>query len=141
MIEEKNLTLEKAFNLALQNSESNLEVAENLCKEILKKNPNHFQANFFLGVLSAITKKFDIAKHLLNKATEIDPYNSDALTNLGNVLKELGEYKKAFSYYEKSIKINPNNIVTINCILDFFTSIRLSNLNEINRKSIKKLIF
>ena len=47
MNEEKNLTLEKAFNLALQNPKNNLEVAENLCKEILKKETNHFQANFF----------------------------------------------------------------------------------------------
>ena len=33
---EKNPTLEKAFNLALQNPENNLEVAEDFCKEILK---------------------------------------------------------------------------------------------------------
>ena len=87
MNKKQNLTLEKAFHLALQNRQDNFEVAENLFKETLQKEPNHFQANFFLGVLSAITKKFDIAKHLLNKATEIDPYNSDAHTNLGNVLK------------------------------------------------------
>ena len=109
MDEKKNLTLEKAFNLALQNPQNNLEVAENLCKEILKKETNHFQANFFLGILSAINKKFDIAKQLLNKATEIQPDNSDAHNNLGNVLKQIGEYQKAKSCYEKAIQIQPNN--------------------------------
>ena len=109
MNEEKNLTLEKAFNLALQNPQNNLEVAENLCKEILKKESNHFQANFFLGILSAINKKFDIAKQLLNKATEIEPDNSDAHNNLGNVLKQIGEHQKAKSCYEKAIQIQPNN--------------------------------
>ena len=109
MNEEKNLTLEKAFNLALQNPENNLEVAEDFCKEILKKKPNHFQANFFLGILSALNKKFDIAKQLLNKATEIEPDNSDAHNNLGNVLKQIGEYQKAKSCYENAIQIQPNN--------------------------------
>ena len=114
MNKKQNLTLEKAFYLALQNRQDNFEVAENLFKETLQNEPNHFQANFFLGVLSAITKKFDIAKYLLNKATEIDPYNSDAHTNLGNVLKELGEYKKAIALYEKAIQIQPNNVVVYN---------------------------
>ena len=114
MNKKQNLTLEKAFHLALQNRQDNFEVAENLFKETLRNEPNHFQANFFLGVLSAITKKFDIAKHLLNKATEIDPYNFDAHTNLGNVLKELGEYKKAIALYEKAIQIQPNNVAAYN---------------------------
>ena len=114
MNKKQNLTLEKAFYLALQNRQDNFEVAENLFKETLQNEPNHFQANFFLGVLSAITKKFDIAKYLLNKATEIDPYNSDAHTNLGNVLKELGEYKKAIALYEKAIQLQPNNVVVYN---------------------------
>ncbi len=105
MNEEKNLTLEKAFSLALQNPQNNLETAENLCKDILKKESNHFKANFFLGILLAINKKFDVAKQLLNKATEIEPDNSDAHNNLGNVLKQIGENQNAKGCYEKAIKI------------------------------------
>ena len=105
---EKNPKLEKAFSLALQNRQNNLEVAENLYKEILKKDPNNFQSNFFLGILSAQTKKFDIAKQLLNKASETDPDNVDAHNNLGNVLKELGEYQKSKNCFQKAIQIQPN---------------------------------
>ena len=105
---EKNPKLEKAFSLALQDRQNNLEVAENLYKEILKKDPNNFQSNFFLGILSAQTKKFDIAKQLLNKASETDPDNVDAHNNLGNVLKELGEYKKSKNCFQKAIQIQPN---------------------------------
>ena len=97
------MTIEKIFTSAFQNHQkNNLEVAENLYKEILKKNPNHFQSNFLLGTLSAQTKKFDIAKQLLNKATKIDPDNMDAHNNLGNVLKESGEHQKAISCFEKA---------------------------------------
>ena len=39
---EKNPKLEKAFSLALQNRQNNLEAAENLYKEILKKAPKKF---------------------------------------------------------------------------------------------------
>ena len=82
---EKNPKLEKAFSLALQNRQNNLEVAENLYKEILKKDPNNFQSNFFLGILSAQTKKFDIAKQLLNKASEIDQ-NAPCNINLSLII-------------------------------------------------------
>ena len=93
----------------MQNPQKNLETAENLCKDILKKESNHFKANFFLGILSAINKKFDVAKQLLYKATEIEPDNSDAHNNLGNVLKQIGEKHKAKDCYEKAIQIQPNN--------------------------------
>ena len=36
----------------------------------------------------------------------------NALNNLGVVFKELGEIPKAISYYERAIKIDPNNAKT-----------------------------
>ena len=47
MNKKQNLTLEKAFLLALQNRQDNFEVAENLFKKTLQNKPNHFQAIFF----------------------------------------------------------------------------------------------
>ena len=42
MNEKRNLTIEETFALAIQNHKKNkFEVAENLYKEILKKNSNH----------------------------------------------------------------------------------------------------
>ena len=111
MNEEKNLTLEKAFNLALQNPQNNLEVAENLCKDILKKESNHFKANFFLGILSAINKKFDVAKQAKL------PYSKPRLTkdpeyniNLGShyiaglILEYEGSYPFAIGAYNAGPK-------------------------------------
>ena len=47
-MDKKNLSTKETFTLAFQNHQkNNLEVAENLYKEILKKNPNDFQSNFF----------------------------------------------------------------------------------------------
>ena len=109
MNEKKSLTTEETFALAVQNhKKNNLQVAENLYKEILKTNSNHFQSNFLLGTLSAQIKKFDIAIQLLNKAIKIDPDYMEAHNNLGNVLIELEEFEKAIGCYEKAIQINPN---------------------------------
>ena len=112
---EKNLTIEETFALAVQNHrKNNLQVAKKLYKKILNINPNDPQSNFLLGTLSAQTKQFDIAKKLLNRSIEINPNYADAYHNLGNVMKESGEYQKAISSYEKAIQIRPNYSIAHN---------------------------
>ena len=109
MNEKKNLTTEETFDLAVKNhKKNNLQIAENLYKEALKTNPNHFESIYYLGTLLAQTQRFDLAKPLLFKAMQIQPNNADAHNNFGNVLKELGKYQKAKSSYEKAIQIQPN---------------------------------
>ena len=108
MTRKKNLTTEETFALALQNqNKNNLQVAENLYKEILNTNPNHFKSIYYLGTLLALTKRFDLAKPLLYKAIQIQPNHAKAHNNLGVVLKELEEHQKAISYFDKAIQINP----------------------------------
>ena len=108
-MDEKNLTIEETFALAVQNQQkNNLQVAENLYKEILKKNPNHFGSIFYLGTLFVQTERFELAKPLLQKAIQINPNYAPAHNNLGAALKELGEYQKAINYCQKAIQIQPN---------------------------------
>ncbi len=91
---ENNLTVEETFALAVKNRQkNNLQVAENLYKEVLKINPDHFESIFDLGTLLAQTKRFDLAKPLLQKVIQIQPDYTKAHNNLGNVLKELGEHQ------------------------------------------------
>ena len=43
----KNLTIKETFALAVQNHQNNnFKIAENFYKEILEKNPNHFETIF-----------------------------------------------------------------------------------------------
>ena len=125
-------------NIFLELGES--QKAISFYEKAIKLQPDFSQTHFNLGIIFNNLGKYQKAINCFEKVIKYQPDDVKSYNILGKILKELGEYKKAFSYYEKSIKINPNNIVTINCILDFFTSIRLSNLNEINSKSIKKLI-
>ena len=104
MNEKKNLTTKETFDLAVQNHQkNNLQIAENLYKEILKTNPDQFESIFGLGTLLGQTKRFDLAKPLLQKAIQIQPNYATAHSNLGMVLQELGEQQKAMSSYEKVI--------------------------------------
>ena len=60
----KNLSVEHTFTLAFQNHQkNNFREAENLYNEILKINPNHFKALFYLGSLAVQTRRLDMAKH------------------------------------------------------------------------------
>ena len=106
---ENNLTVEETFALAVKNRQkNNLQVAENLYKEVLKINPDHFESIFDLGTLLAQTKRFDLAKPLLQKAIQTQPNYAMAHNSLGITFLELGEYQKAISSYEKAIQIQPN---------------------------------
>ena len=105
----KNLPIEETFAIAVKNhKENNFKVAEKLYKEVLKKNPDHFESVYYLGTLLAQTNQFNLAKSMLHKATQIKPDNAMAHNNLGNVLKNLEEYQEAIRSYEKAIKIQPD---------------------------------
>ena len=98
--------IKNTFELAVQNHQkNNLEVAENLYKKILEKDPNHFQSICFLGTLSIQIKKFERAKKLLNKAVGIQPNNANVNNNLGIVNNELEDYQKAKHVSELLFKI------------------------------------
>ena len=101
MIEKKNLTTKETFNLAIRNhKQNNLQIAENLYREILKANPNHFESIFYLGTLLVQTQRFELAKQLLHKATQINPNYAAAHNNLGNALKELGKLEEAATFHK-----------------------------------------
>ena len=105
----KNLTIKETFASAVQNHQKNFfKIAENLYKEILKINPNHFGSIFYLGTLLVQTQRFELAKSLLYKATQINPNYAAAHNNLGATLKELGEYQNAINCCQKAIKLNPS---------------------------------
>ncbi len=107
----KNLTPKQIFDLAVQSHQkNNLQVAENLYKEVLKTNPDHIETICLLGTLLAQTKRVDLAKSLLQKAIKIQPDYAMAHNNLGNLQKGLKEYQKAISSFEKAIEIQPNYV-------------------------------
>ena len=67
----KNLTIKETFDLAFEHHKKNdFKIAENLYKDILKLQPNHFDTIYLLGSLSLQNKDFNSAKQLLTKSNQ-----------------------------------------------------------------------
>ena len=98
MNEKKELIIKETFSLAIKNhKKNNLQIAANLYKKVLKINPNHFESNYYLGILLGQKRRFDLAKSLLQKAIQIQPNHAMIHNNLGNMQGELGEYQNAMN--------------------------------------------
>ena len=101
--------MEETFDLALKNhKKNNLQVAEKLYKEILVKEPNHFDALYNLSKLFAQTRRFNLAKPLLYKVIQIKPNYTKAHNNLGIILTKLKEYENAISSFKEAIQLQPD---------------------------------
>ena len=111
MNDEKDLTVDQTFNLAVRNHQnSNFQDAQNYYQKVLKIDPNHSAALNNLGAIYQSIKDHQKAKDCYEKAIEINPNYADAYNNLGLVFQGLAEYQKAKSCYEKAIEINPNYV-------------------------------
>jgi protein arginine N-methyltransferase 7 len=109
MSNEKNLTVNQIFDLAVQNHQNNnLQDAQNYYQKVLELDPNYANPHNNLGVIFQELGKNQKAKDCFEKAIKINPNYADAHNNLGVIFQGLGEYQKAKDCYKKAIEINPN---------------------------------
>ena len=80
--------------------------AKSIYEEILRVNPNHFDAIQLLGTIALQANEFDKSLELLTLAFEIDKNNISVLNNLGNALRGLKRFDEAITFYNKAIYIN-----------------------------------
>ncbi len=103
------MDIHKSIRSAIEYSESgNLEKAENICREVLKTQPDNSEALHLLGLISYKRGDLDPALKYLRKAIKHDPNSADAYYDLGNVLQEKGQTSKAITQYRKAIKLYPD---------------------------------
>ena len=70
----KNLTIEETFNLAVKNhQEGKIDIAQELYNQVLKINPNHEAALNNLGAVLKKLGQIQKAKDCIEKAIEINP--------------------------------------------------------------------
>ena len=115
MNENKNLTVEENYVLAVENQQKNEhQAAIKLYNEILKINPNHINTRVNLGSIFINIGEFHKAINCLEKGIRIDPDNSYLNNNLGVVFNNLGEHQQAINFLKIAIRIDPDN-VDANC--------------------------
>ena len=101
-MDKKNLTIKETFALAIQNHQrNNLQVAEKLYKEILKKNPSHVDAYNNLGAALQGLKKFEKAKTCYERVLNLDPFNNGTHLNYGELLLSLNQHAKGLEHIIK----------------------------------------
>ena len=115
MDQNKSLTIEEIFNLAIKNhQEGKTDIAQKLYNQVIKINPNHADAFNNLGLIFEKLKDYQKAKDCYEKAIIINLNHSPALNNLGNCLRDSGEFQKAINCYEKAIETNSNYAEPLN---------------------------
>lgn len=76
--------------------------------QVLKLQPNHFDALHMLGVLAGQTKNPAQAVAWISKAIEVNPNIASAYSNRGNALNDLKQHQAAIESYDKAIALKPN---------------------------------
>ena len=105
----KELTVKELFIQASEyHQKNNLEVAKELYKKILKKDPNYISAHNNLGLIFKNTGQIEKAKICFEKVIKIDSQITEAHNNLGLIFQQINQDKQAIDCFEKAIEINSN---------------------------------
>ncbi len=88
--------------------ESNLDSAEVYLKQAALIQNNNPHVLRLQAIIFAKRKQYQEAIKLLLKSLKYLPKNAIALSNLGNIYLELGDYEKALNTYDIAIEIDPN---------------------------------
>ena len=84
--------------------------------DVLKLEPNNFDALHLLGMIAAQNKDYEQAFTYLAKAIEVNPIEAAAYSNLGMALHESGRPEEAIVFYKKALELNPDLIDALyNC--------------------------
>ena len=82
--------------------------AERIYGEVLRHQPNHFDALHLLGVIARQTRRTERAVELISKAIRLNGKVAAAHSNLGNALNDLKRPADALVSYDKAIALKPD---------------------------------
>ncbi len=82
--------------------------AEELCRKVLRREPNHADALCLLGTLAHERGRHEYAVQLITQALAQLPNFADAHHNLGHALQALGRLDEAAEHYRAAIALKPD---------------------------------
>lgn len=74
----------------------------------LASRPDDFFANYYLGIIYTVQRKWELAAPLLEKSSNFQPKNPDPYFYLGEVYQSTGKHDKAIEVLRKAIRFNPS---------------------------------
>ena len=90
--------------------------SRNLLHEIILDNPNHFEAQYLMGIIEAQNKNNNEAFFRFETAAKINPKSTDSLYNCGFLLQSESKLTEALDFYNKCIIVDPNHAKSLNNI-------------------------
>lgn len=82
--------------------------AERVCRAILAREPDHFEARRLLGVTLYWSGEFEAAQHELAQALTIDPASVDTYLDRGQALRSLSRYEESLACAEQAVALRPD---------------------------------
>lgn len=96
------------FNEAISlHQAGRLHEAQAIYEEILRLQPNHFDALHFLGLIELHYGNPQQAINLINQAIALHPLHAAYHANLGMAHRALGRLEEAVTSYDRALAINP----------------------------------
>ena len=96
------------IDLVLKNyQDGNLKKAEDICRKIIKNQPENFDALQLLGLIYSQRGEPNTAIDYIKKALQLNPHCADAYNNMGIIFQRIGQIDKAIENYQKALQLRP----------------------------------
>ncbi len=89
-------------------SQGQLAGAERIYRDVLRQQPQHFDALHMLGVIALQTGHAEQAANLIRNAIALNADVAAAHYNLGKTLTTLGASEEALASYQRAIALKPD---------------------------------
>ncbi|QOZ36882.1 glycosyltransferase family 41 protein [Bradyrhizobium sp. CCBAU 53421] len=101
--------LQRAFGQAVAlHQRGQLAAAEKIYEDILRQQPNNFDALHLLGLISAQTGRSQRGADLIRRAIRLNGGVADAHNNLGNTLLALRSFGDALASFDRATALKPD---------------------------------
>jgi tetratricopeptide (TPR) repeat protein len=104
------MTIPEALAIALRHHQAGrLQAAEQIYRQILTIEPNHFDAWHLLGVASAHLGRRQAGIECIRRSLTLKPDFADAHSNLGTLLLEQAKADEAVGCYRRALELKPDH--------------------------------
>jgi predicted negative regulator of RcsB-dependent stress response len=84
-----------------------LELADQLCQQVLQSHPGNIDAVHLQGLLALASGKLDCARDCLRQVVQTLPHLAEAHNNLGSVLLQMGDLDAAITAFQEALRLKP----------------------------------
>ena len=103
------MNINNAIKSAFENYQAGkVQQAENICKNILRNQPNNANTLHLLGIIYYQSGNYESAITHLKKALQYNPNDADAYFNLGNAFIDTNQVENAIVCYQNALRLNAN---------------------------------